>query len=166
MLSDGDALQGDTDEAWDALVEAMENLRLKADKDVLEDILDEAEDLDLSLYTEESAAVFRAALANAQAVMADGTLTEDDQKTVDDAAKALSDARDQLQLKDSSGSGNTGDDGNAGGGDSENTGSGNAGTSGAKADAPKTGDSGSRTPLFGMMLAAAGAVIALRKKKI
>ena len=147
VLADGDAMQADADTAWNALVDAISNLRLKADKSTLEDLLDSVADLDLSRYTEESAAVFRTALANAQAVLADEALTEDDQKTVDEAVQALSDAKDQLQLKD-------GSDG------------GNSGNVNAKADAPKTGDSGIRMLLFGTMLAAAGAVIALRKKKI
>ena len=100
VLVDGDAMQADADTAWNALVDAISNLRLKADKSTLEDLLNSVADLDLSQYTEESAAVFRTALSQAQAVMADETLIEDDQKTVDDAVQALSDAKDQLQLKD------------------------------------------------------------------
>ena len=37
-LADGDAMQADVDAAWDALVTAMENLRLKADKEALQDL--------------------------------------------------------------------------------------------------------------------------------
>ena len=177
VLADGDAMQADADTAWNALVDAISNLRLKADKSTLEDLLNSVADLDLSQYTEESAAVFRTALANAQAVLADETLTEDDQKTVDDAVQALSDAKDQLQLKDAStgdGNDNTGDgsdnagngDGNTGNGDSQtpgngdnsgnngnsgsnNAGNSNAGNSNAKADAPKTGDT---APIMGLIM--------------
>ena len=187
VLADGDAMQADADTAWNALVDAISNLRLKADKSTLEDLLNSLADLDLSQYTEESAAVFRTVLANAQAVLADETLTEDDQKAVDDAVQALNDAKDQLQLKDSSsgdgdtntgdGSDNTGNgDSNTGNGDSQtpgngdnsgnngnagnnNAGNSNVGNSNAKADAPKTGDT---TMPFAMLAAvialAAGAV--------
>ena len=172
VLADGDAMQADADTAWNALVDAISNLRLKADKSTLEDLLNSVADLDLSRYTEESAAVFRTALANAQAVLSDETLTEDDQKTVDDAVQALSDAKDQLKLKDGSdsgnsgnGDGNTGDDsGNTGSGDNNNSGNAGSGKANAKADAPKTGDSGDWMLLCGIMLAAAGAVIVSRKK--
>lgn len=151
VLSDGDALQGDADEAWDALVGAMENLRLNADKDALEDILNEVEDLDLSLYTEKSSAVFRTALANAQAVMADETLTEEDQKTVDEAVQALIDAKEQLRLKDGSGGEEDFDSDN---------------NSVESADVPKTGDTRKWILLVGIMLVSAGAVSVLRKKSM
>src|SRR5699024_9525003 len=44
--------------------------------------------INLEGYTAESVATFRYALAEAQAVMADETLSEDDQKTVEDAVAA------------------------------------------------------------------------------
>ena len=186
VLADGDAMQADADTAWNALVDAISNLRLKADKSTLEDLLNSVADLDLSQYTEESAAVFRTALANVQAVLADETLSEDDQKTVDDAVQALSDAKDQLQLKDTSsgeGSDNIGDGSeNTGSGDSQTPGSGdnsgnngnsgsnnagnsNAGNTNAKADAPKTGDT---APIMGMImlgiLSGAGILTISRKR--
>ena len=114
VLADGDALQGDVDAAWDALVTAMENLRMKADKDALEDLLDEASGIDLSRYTEESAAVFRTALASAQAVFADETLSEDDQQKVDDAAAALKEAKAGLTVVDGSQGGQDPGDGDQG----------------------------------------------------
>ena len=52
--------------------------------------------MDLSGYTAESVATFRVALANAQAVMADNSLTEDDQTKVNDAVAALTAAMDGL----------------------------------------------------------------------
>lgn len=151
VLSDGDALQGDADDAWDALVGAMENLRLKADKDALEDILNEAEELDLSLYTEESAEVFRSAFANARAVMADDTLTEDDQQSVDNVVQALIDAKEQLRLKDGSGSEEDFDSDN---------------DSVESADVPKTGDTRNWILLVAIMLMSAGAVSVLRKRSM
>ena len=174
VLADGDAMQADADTAWNALVDAISNLRLKADKSTLEDLLNSVADLDLSQYTEESAAVFRTALANAQAVLADETLTEDGQQTVDDAVQALSDAKDQLQLKDTAdgdGNENTGDgdsqtpDNGGNSGNNGNSGNSNAGNSNTKADAPKTGDT---TMPFAMLalagLAAGTGVVTFRKK--
>ena len=68
----------------------------KADKSILEDLINKAESMDLSGYTAASVATFRTALANAQAVMADNSLTEDDQAAVDAAVEKLSKAMDGL----------------------------------------------------------------------
>ena len=154
VLADGDAMQGDVDEAWDALVTAMENLRLKASKDALEDLLNEAAGLDLSRYTEESVAAFLAVLASAQAVFADETLSEADQQKVDDAAAALKAAKDGLVAKaDGSGGNADKNDGNSGNGNSANK-------------AAKTGDS---APIAGWMLLMIGtgaAALAVYRKRI
>ncbi|OUP40459.1 discoidin domain-containing protein [Pseudoflavonifractor sp. An187] len=91
-----DTMQGEMDEAADALLDAILAQRYKADKSILEELLNQAESMDLSSFTAESVAVFRTALQNAQAVMADETLTEDDQATVNAAVAALSDAMNGL----------------------------------------------------------------------
>ena len=92
----GDTMQGAMDDAADALLNAILAQRYKADKSILEDLIGKAEGMDLSSFTAESVAVFRTALANAQAVMADETLSEDDQATVNAAVAALSDAMNGL----------------------------------------------------------------------
>ena len=187
VLADGDAMQGDVDAAWDMLVTAMENLRLKADKSVLEGLLNEVEDLDLAPYTEASAAVFRSALASAQAVFADVSLSVDDQQTVDAAAAALKEARDGLTEKaDDTGDGDDDgqkpddgqdtddsqnpDSGNQGGNDGNSSagGNGNAGGntdknnvgSGNRSSVNKAAKTGDPAPILGLMLllAASGAV--------
>src|SRR5699024_4598676 len=84
------------DEAADALLDAILAQRFKADKSILDDLINKAEGMDLTGYTAESVAVFRTALQSAQAVMADETLTEDDQATVNAAVAALSDAMNGL----------------------------------------------------------------------
>ena len=179
VLADGDAMQADVDAAWEALVTAMENLRLKADKEALEALLNEVEGLDLSQYTEESASVFRAAFASAQAVFTDVALSVDDQNTVDAAVNMLRQAKDGLVAKseepgtedpsnpdnpaDPGDSGNTGNqggtetDGNTGnGGTADGNGTANGGSNGGSGvKAAKTGD---EMPLIWLlMLAAAGA---------
>lgn len=60
-----------------------------ADKAALEELVNQAEGMDLSGYTAQSVAAFRAALANAQAVMADNSLTADNQNVVDQALEQL-----------------------------------------------------------------------------
>ena len=162
VLADGDALQGDVDSVWDALVTAMENLRLKADKDALEALLDEVSGIDLSQYTEESAAVFRTALASAQAVFADETLSEDDQQTVDDAVTALKEAKDGLAAKadgseDENEDGQNQGDGNQGGNGGNTSGTDNTGNTGnADKDKGNTVDKAAKTgdavPIMAMLM--------------
>ena len=181
VLSDGDAMQAETDEAWNSLVEAMNALRMKADKSVLEDLISKAENLDLTGYTEESVSVFRAALAAANSILADETLSVDGQEKVDEAAAALQAAAEGLEKAQGSQGGdaensdgsNAGDTQNPGGSQSGNDGQttgGNAGgqdnqKSGAAAGAVKTGDS---TPMMAaviMLAAAAGAVLLAARKR-
>ena len=61
----------------------------EADKSALEEAIARAGEIDLSLYTEESVQAFNEALAYAQQVLADDTLTGDDQAVVDEAVSAL-----------------------------------------------------------------------------
>ena len=147
VLADGDAFQEDIDNAWNALVDAVSNLRLKADKSVLEDLINEANGIDTSLYTEESVAAFRAAFTAADAVLADETLSEDDQAKVDEAANALSAAIDGLTAKADSGDGDNGNTGgsnnggtDSGSGNESNTGNSNGSSSDNSQKAAKTGD--------------------------
>ena len=96
VMEDGNALQGDVETAVDELLTAILAQRFKADKSILEDLIGAAQDMDLTGYTAESVATFRSALAAAQAVMADESLSEDDQQVVDDAVAALQSAMDGL----------------------------------------------------------------------
>lgn len=96
VMEDGDAMQGDVDQAAQALLDAILAQRYKADKSILEDLIGKAENLNLEGYTADSVAAFRTALASAQAVLADHSLSEDDQATVDNAVTALSAAMDGL----------------------------------------------------------------------
>ena len=97
LLEDsGNALAGDVGEASNALLNAILAQRYKANKENLEDILNQAQAVDLSGYTAQSVAVFQAALAEAQAVMADETLSVEDQDAVDAAVEALASAMNGL----------------------------------------------------------------------
>ena len=177
VLADSDVLQGDVDNAWDALVTAMENLRLKADKDALEALLNEAAGLDLSRYTDESAAAFRTALASAQAVFADETLSEADQQTVDDAVAALSEAKSLLVEKTpETPDPEPEDPDKPGSGDADKPGSGSDGMQNSTNDnarndaaqAVQTGDSANLifwAVVLGAACAAGASVLIVRKKK-
>lgn len=97
VLNDGSAMQDDADNAWDRLVAAMDALRFKADKSVLEDLISKVEGLDLTGYTTESAEAFRAAFAAANEILADDSLTRESQEKVDSAVSTLQAAYDNLE---------------------------------------------------------------------
>ena len=174
VLADGDAMQPETDEAWNTLVEAMNALRLKADKSVLEDLISQMEGMDLSGYTEESVTVFRAAFAAANAVLTDEALNVDDQAEVDEAVNALQAAYDGLEKTQSSepedpgtGSGDADDPqdpgSNPGSGDADDTQTPD-GDSGA-AKAAKTGDAAPVAAAALMLTLSAGAVLLVMRKR-
>ena len=102
VMADGDAMDEDIQPAAEALLNAILAQRFKADKSILEGLLQQAEDINLEHYTAESVAVFRTALANAQAVMADENLSEDDQSVVEQAVAQLNAAMDGLTAQGAS----------------------------------------------------------------
>ena len=161
-------MQPEADAAWSALVLALENLRLKADKSVLEDLIGSLEGLDLTKYTEESVQVYKAALANAKKVLADENLSEDDQAWVDKVVKELKDARDGLVAKaDGTDDGNKGDGGKDDGDKGSNGNNGSAGNSGKsnKTSTPKTGDEMPAAPFGAMAVSGAVILLAVLKKR-
>lgn len=172
VMANDEAMQPEVDAAWNKLVDTMMELRSKADKSTLEDLLKSVKDLDLSKYTEESVKVYAEALAFAEGIMADANLSIDDQKKVDDAVVTLMAAKDGLKEKQGSGNG-----GNGGSQDKPN-GDGNQGSNGNGADKNKppvkgtikTGDTSSLVmPILAIMLSM-GAVItigvtAVRRKR-
>ena len=99
VYADGDAMEEDVKPAAEALLNGILAQRFKADKSILEDLTGKAEGINLEGYTAESVAAFRTALANAQAVMDDATLSEDDQATVDAAVAALNEAMNGLNAE-------------------------------------------------------------------
>ena len=147
LLESGNAWQDDIDAATDALIEAMANLRMAPNKDILNDMIEKAEGTDLSGYTADSVAALNAALADAQAVAADENATQDE---VDAAADTLQAALNGLVLVN---------------GDNDNTQGGTETTPVGDGSTPtKTGDAGI-AGLASLALLSAGAVIALRKKE-
>ena len=83
VQDDGDAMQADVDQAAEALLNAILDQRFKADKSILEGLIAQAQRIDLTGYTAQSVDTFRTALAEAQAVLADDSLSEDEQSQVD-----------------------------------------------------------------------------------
>ena len=94
LLTDKDnALDGEIQEVQTALLNAMMNLRFKADKSVLQAVLADAGKVDTALYTAESVAAFSEAHSEANAV---NNNPEAIQAEVDEAAQALRGAIDVL----------------------------------------------------------------------
>ena len=182
VLADGDALEAEIETAWSDLTDAMSALRLKADKAALEELINSLEALDLSQYTENSVQTFNIALAAAKAVMADETLSVEDQQTVDEAVQALVSAKDALALKDDASeepekedpSDTETEDGSNSNKDAaadENSGSGTDGSSATAgnpaggSDAPKTGDQANLLLWAAVLALAGGLGITVRSRK-
>ena len=193
VLADESATQEDVDKAKEVLTSAMTALRYKADKSVLEEIIGKAKAMDLTGYSAENVALFNAALAKAEAVMANEELSVYEQPIVDaavldlqNAMKALNDEKDNASKpsdpskpsnpsKPGSGNGDgaTGSDKNNGSGSdgkhqATTAGKQNGGNtvSGTNGKATKTGDV---TPIIpaaaGVILSMAAIVVVLKKRK-
>ena len=92
-----DAMQEEVDSAWKNLLQAMADLRLKPNKQALEELVSKASTLRRVDYEAESFTKMRTALTEAQEVLAD---EEADQKEVDTCAAALEDAVAKLERKE------------------------------------------------------------------
>ena len=169
VMNDGDALTADVEAASEALLDAILAQRFKADKSNLEDLINKAESIDLSKYTEESVAVFQAAFKAANAVLADESLSEDDQAVVDKAVSELNAAIENLSVKDDATDPDDGkddtskpDDGNKDDTSKPDDGKGdtssNAGQNNSQNNAPTTGD---QTPVTTIVIVAVCAAVLL-----
>lgn len=98
VYSDLNAVQEEIDKAKSDLLSAIDALRQKADKSSLKKIVDDAKKIGQTKYTEASLAVFISALANAEEILADQSLSSDDQNRVDEAAAELQAAISGLKL--------------------------------------------------------------------
>lgn len=143
---DGDALEGDVEQAVDALLEAMLNLRYKADKGVLKSALAKAAEIDTASYSAQSVAAFEAANTAAKAINDNANAT---QAEVDGAVDRLNAAIDGLVKVDAvPEKGNTAIAGDA------TRATGNA----------KTGDAASTAAVAVMALACAASILSRKKK--
>ena len=185
--------QSKINEAWQNLLTAMSELRLKPSKGALEELIASAQSLSTEGVSEETAAVFRSALARAVSVYEDEQATKEE---VVSAEEELQTAIDQMLASaggtenpgqgtdgsstddlvaggqtgsESAGGGSTGTTGSTGAGGSTNTsGSQNSGnrTTASGSSVVKTGDTASAGVLL-WILAGSGvlAVCAGRKRK-
>ncbi len=182
VYADGNAFQEDVESAWQDLIDAMADLRLKPDKDLLEDLIAQAEGLNEADYEAQSFAVMRTALAAAKDVFDKEDATQEE---IDASAAALKDAIAQLTTTGSgeepgTGTGDSGTSGTGTGSAAQNQGqtagtadksddSSSAGkTASAKGSAVKTGDTANVLPFAAAAAAAvlaAGAVVTLKRRK-
>lgn len=128
-----------------------------ADKSALEELVKQAEAIDLNLYTEESAVVFTDALKAAKTVLTDESLSEDDQAQVDQAASELKEAMESLVLKEDTGT-SDGDD------SSDDTSKPDDGEE--QKPSPETGDQTGVPLMLAVVAIAVSGTVLIRKKSI
>lgn len=141
-FEDGDALTNEVNLAAQELLDAMMNLRLKADKSILEELLVRAGGIDTTLYSAETIESFLQAKKEAERVFAD---SESTQQAVDSAVDSLERALGQLMPLDPA---------PAVQGQSDST---------SANGSPKTGDPFSAVGI--LLLAASGSVLLKRKHR-
>lgn len=145
VLADDRATAYQIEDALNQLIDAMLNLRLRADKSLLAKIVADAKAIDLSRYTPASVAVFQEVLAQAEAMLDDETLGEQDEAAIKAMAAKVENAVQSL-IQTGLAAPVQGDAGVTSSGST-----------------PKTGDS---LPVVGMTaLLLAAAVLGLRRKK-
>ena len=190
--ADGDAMESDIQPVADDLLQAILMQKYKADKSILEELVNKAEGMDLSAYTLESVNVLKAALRSANIVLADESLSEENQDQVDAAAEKLENAIESLELKEDEGGNteNTGDSGNTGDTDNSGTTSSESGNNsegnnnntsdnnsnnnssnekpaeGTQNESPTTADDVTPILLFAVMMTVAGAGVYLFRRRL
>ena len=94
VYNNANAMQEEVNEAYSNLVKGFLNLRLIPNKDLLEDLINQAEGLNSANYTEASYKVLNEALVNAKAIFENPNAT---QKEVDNAKATLEKAINSLE---------------------------------------------------------------------
>ncbi|MBC5788164.1 FIVAR domain-containing protein [Clostridium facile] len=155
LLADKDnAMEQEIQPVEENLLNAMLNLRLKADKSILESTVSQANNIEANLYTQESYQALKTAVAAANAVLADDSAT---QKQVDAAVDAVKAAMNGLVAVDN---GESTKQNNA----VQGIQIGQVTTSNNAVKSVKTGDVAPAVGIAVLALASA-AVVALRKKE-
>ncbi|MBC5786990.1 family 78 glycoside hydrolase catalytic domain [Clostridium facile] len=155
LANKDNAMAEEIETAENNLLNAMLNLRYKADKSILEEVLAEANKVDANAYTAESYAALQAAVAEASDVYNNENATQEE---VDAAVTSVQTAMDKLVAVDGTPA-ETPTEGN----DTAGTQTGQESTT-PKANAAKTGDF---APIAGMaaLAIASGVLLFTRKKK-
>ncbi|SCK01869.1 Hyaluronoglucosaminidase precursor [uncultured Clostridium sp.] len=145
VFDDKNVTQEEVNKAYDGLMRAYLELRLKPNKDLLEDLINKAENLNKDDYTKESWNKLQEQLITAKAILANNDVTEVE---VNNATKKLEIAINSLVVADKDST------------NSNNNGSGNSSN-----NLPQTGGTpAAAVGLFGLVAVAAGAVIYKKKK--
>ncbi len=108
VYEDEFAGQDTVDIATDRLMNAILELRLKANKSNLDALLKSAKKIDLTQYTRSTANALQKAIQEAEAVMENDQLSEDDQPIVKAVEEELKQAMDNLERKNSGHSNSSG----------------------------------------------------------
>lgn len=166
VLENSKATVEEVDEAYNSLLRAYLKLRLNPDKSKLEELINKANSIDLSIYTEESSSRVRAAVAEAKKIVASNEAEKEDVekavKNLEVALSSLTEKNDGVNSEISNGSNNNGNE------DKEiasNTTSSNSSNSNKTGNLPKTGGaSGVMEALIGLTTIIGGA-FSIKKKK-
>lgn len=167
ILANADATQEQVDESYNNLLRSYLQLRLKADKSKLDDLINKVKNMDLSKYSSEDVSRINAELDNAIKV---SNNEESTPKEVNEATEKLRTVVDEVALNNDNGSkpdNGTKPDSGSGSGNSSGDGSGSSDTSGSGSSSSGTtgkGSSGSKLPntggvqtgIFGVISALAG----------
>ena len=151
LIADKDnAMEDEIAEAENNLLNALLNLRLKADKSILESVIAEANGKEANAYTAESYAVLEAAVAEANDVMADENATQEE---VDAAVLSVQKAMEGLVAVE--------------GATPETPSTDNATQTGQESTTTKAAKTGDITPIAGLAIltVAGAAMLYVRKKK-
>ncbi|WP_066676875.1 discoidin domain-containing protein [Clostridium septicum] len=169
VLANENATQKEVDKAFEDLVKAYGKIRLKPNKDMLNDLIKEVNNIDLSKYTQGSVAKLNKELSKAMEVLNNEEAT---QKDVDKAVKNLRKAKDNLVAKGDNSQGNQNNGNNNSGGNSNSGGSNSNGgnsnsTSGNKLNTiPQTGGMASAATVLVLgALASVAGVTMIKKRK-
>ncbi|MGL5378750.1 beta-N-acetylglucosaminidase domain-containing protein [Clostridium sp.] len=175
VIANENAMQEEVNETYTELVRAFAQLRLKPNKELLEDLINKAEALDSSKYTKETWTVLEGSLALAKDVLVNEDATEEE---VSNAVKSLQRAMDGLIASAGDGNGNNNNGGSGNNGGSNNNGSGNNGGSnnnGSGNNNNSNNNNGGKLPqtggtpaaavgLFGLLTAAVGTLLRRKNK--
>lgn len=174
VVADINAMEEEVSETYESLLRAFLQLRLKPNKDKLEDLINKAEGLNGDKYTEESWSNLKDVLKVAKAVLADENVT---QEGIDSAVEKLNVAINSLAEKNTDNGGKPDNGGNSGNGDNTNkpdstvkpdngnNSNPNSGNNNSSGKLPQTGQE-SNVLIYATILLIVGGAILIRSKKV
>lgn len=174
VLESGDAMQTDIDNAWKLLLKSMSELRIKPDKSLLQDLVVQAEGMNVAGVDEETVSVFRTAVAAAKAVLNNEQATKEEvevatadlQESIDRISASAGDttaedSKEEEQNSDVASIISRDDSANT---DSQTTATSETAKNTKTEKSAKTGDETNLIFAFGGALLAAGLVVSRRKR--